>query len=113
MLQKFRVSVQVLEHLANHITPDVVQAVEAHCSAERAASLERSLANALQHCDTAKNLEGALIFKGYAEIDGKRVDVCFPTPADATQAEKDSAFLAYLAEKMALSYQLTATTSGL
>lgn len=113
MLQKYRASVQVIENLANHITPDVLQAIEAHCSAELAANLERSLANALQHCETAKNLEGALVFEGYAEIDGKRIDVCFPTPADATQAEKDSAFLVYLAEKMALGYQLTATTSGL
>lgn len=113
MLQKYRASVQVIENLSNHITPDVIQAIEAHCSAELAASLERSLANALQHCETAKNLEGALIFKGYAEIDGRCIDVCFPTPADATQAEKDSAFLAYLAEKMTIGYQLTATTSGL
>lgn len=113
MRQKYTESLEIIDKIAKLLSPDVIKIIEAHHGAERAASVEKAVNDALVFCRTSRHLEGALVHTGFAEIDGRRVEVSFPTPADATKVEKDSAFLANLAEKIELGYVQTASMSGL
>ena len=113
MPQKDRESNKVIADLIHVHTPDVIKLLEANCGAYRAARAKQSKGNALTFCRKWQHCDSVLIHSGFAELEDKRVEVSFPTPGDATGVEIDSAFLAYLSERMKVGHKVSVTMSGL